>query len=495
MSAIKKMKNALISVTEKEGVVLLADILTSKGVNLYASSGTHQYLAAHNIKAVDISTLTGFSFLLGGRVKTLTPVIFAGLLARAGNPADEAELIAHNIIAFDVLIVSLYNFERALVQELGEEAIIENIDIGGVALLRAGAKNFQSVFTVPGNAFFQEAQPILEKGESSLAERRKFAAYTFSAVLEYDKLIAEYFNPPSPSKPLRYGENPHQKGYLAGNIEPFIEQLWGKDLSYNNLLDLDVGLNLLKDLGRDSVAILKHNNPCGVACCPDGLTAFKKAWACDPESAFGGVICAHHRIDKGIAQALEDVFFEILAAPAFDDEALELLKRKKNRILLVIRSFPEPVEQSRTIFAGKLVQEMDNQWGSVNFEVVTQKQPAPQQIEDFYFGEVVVKYLRSNAIVIVRDKQLLGKGCGQTSRVEAVRQAIAQVKKNSFIFEKATLVSDAFFPFTDSVALAAEAGIHCLLQPGGSIRDKEVIDYCNAKGIAMAVTGVRHFRH
>jgi phosphoribosylaminoimidazolecarboxamide formyltransferase/IMP cyclohydrolase len=494
MSAIKKIKNALISVTEKEGLVPLADTLINKGVDLYASSGTYQYLAAHNIKAVDISTLTGFSSLLGGRIKTLTPAIFAGLLARAGNAEDQAELAAHNIIAFDVLIVSLYNFEKALAQGLEEDAIIENIDIGGVALLRAAAKNFQSVFTVPGNAFFQEAQAIFQKGESSLEERRKFAAYTFSEVLAYDGLIAQYFNA-ALRKPLRYGENPHQKGYLSGNIERFIEQLSGKDLSYNNLLDLDVGLSLLKDLGQQSVAILKHSNPCGVASSSDGLTAFQKAWASDPESAFGGVICMHHRVDKGIAQALESVFFEILAAPAFDDQALELLIRKKNRILLLIRSFPESMEQSRTIFAGKLAQEMDNQWGSFNFEVVTQKQPALQQIEDFYFGEVVVKHLRSNAVAIVRDKQLLGKGCGQTSRVEAVRQAIAQVKKNSFIFENTILVSDAFFPFADSIALAAEAGIDCVLQPGGSVRDKEVIDYCNAKGIAMAVTGIRHFRH
>jgi phosphoribosylaminoimidazolecarboxamide formyltransferase/IMP cyclohydrolase len=495
MSAIKKIKNAFISVTEKEGLIPLADILTSKGVNLFASSGTYQYLAAHNIKAVDISTLTGFSSLLGGRVKTLTPIIFAGLLAREGNAADEAELIAHNITSFDVLVVSLYNFEQALAQGLEEDAMIEKIDIGGVALLRAGAKNFQSVFTVPANSFFQEAQVIFEKGESSLEERRKFAAYTFSEVLEYDRLIAQYFNAAPRYKQLRYGENPHQKGYLIGNIERFIEQLAGKDLSYNNLLDLDVGLNLLKDLERESVAILKHNNPCGVASAPDSLTALKKAWASDPESAFGGVICTHHRVNKDMAQALEGVFFEILAAPAFDNDALELLTRKKNRILLVIRSFPEAAEQGRIIFAGKLAQEMDMDWGSVKFEVATQKRPAPEQIEDFYFGEVVVKHLRSNAIAIVKNKQLLGKGCGQTSRVEAVRQAIEQVKKNSFTFENATLVSDAFFPFADSIALAAEAGIDCLLQPGGSIRDKEVVDYCNAKGIAMAVTGIRHFRH
>ncbi|MCS6905877.1 MAG: bifunctional phosphoribosylaminoimidazolecarboxamide formyltransferase/IMP cyclohydrolase [Bacteroidia bacterium] len=496
MEKVRKIKNALISVTDKEGILVVAKLLNEKDITLYATSGTHNFLQKQGINSKDVAELTGFSSILGGRVKTLNPIIFGGILARSENPEDRLEIIERRIVPFDLLIVSLYNFEGAIAQGVAEEEIIENIDIGGVALLRAGAKNFESVFCIPGIEFLEEAMPILERGESNLQERKRFAAYTFSSIAEYDEQIALYFISQT-SNNLRYGENPHQKGCLIGNLNFYLKQKGGKALSYNNLLDLDNALHILKDWSQveKSVVIIKHNNPCGAAADADGVQALQKAWATDPESAFGGVIATHHSVDKEFALVLENLFFEILAAPSFEEEALKVLAKKKNRTLLQICNYPQQKQQSRSIFAGKLVQEVDNCWGSTNFKVVTQKHPSEEEIADFFWAEVLIKYLRSNAIAIVRKKQLLGKGCGQTSRVEAVRQAIAQAQKNKFPLEGAILISDAFFPFPDSIALAYEAGIGCIVQPGGSIRDKEIIDYCDSYHIAMVFTGIRHFLH
>ena len=504
---MKKIKNALISVYYKDNLAAIVKLLHQHQVQLYATGGTFDFIRALNIPVHDVESLTGYPSILDGRVKTLHPKIFGGILARTSKKAHSQQLEQYEIPAFDLVIVDLYPFEETLKQTDDKQQIIEKIDIGGISLIRAAAKNFEEVLVVPAADYFYDLLSLLTKNQcaSSLDDRLLFASLAFGISSHYDSAIYNWFGQNGQSgvrlslryeNSLRYGENPHQKGSFYGQLDQLFEQLHGKEISYNNLLDLDAGLNLVQEFDETTFAILKHNNACGLACRDTVAESFELALAGDPVSAFGGVLICNRPIDENTAENINKLFFEIIVAPDFEKNALEILKSRKNRIILRLRSVSLSTQQYKSVLNGILAQEKDVQTESEkDFKVVTSVKPNQQQIDDLVFANKLVKHSRSNAIVIAKNKQLIASGIGQTSRIDALKQAVAKAKSFELDLKQSVMASDAFFPFSDSVQIAFEAGISAVVQPGGSVRDQESIGFCNQHGMSMVFTGFRHFKH
>jgi phosphoribosylaminoimidazolecarboxamide formyltransferase / IMP cyclohydrolase len=505
---LKKIKKALISVYYKDRLEEIISVLNHFGVELYSTGGTYDFIVSCGIEARTIESLTGYPGILGGRVKTLHPKVFGGILARPDHDSDLLELDQYEIPLFDLVIVDLYPFAETLSKTTKEDEIIEKIDIGGISLIRAAAKNSANVLIVPSSDYYDELLMLLQtkQGQTELVDRKRFAAYAFAVSSSYDTNIFNWMNGEfglpkfrqsiDVSRKLRYGENPHQEGSFFGKLENIFEQLHGKELSYNNLLDLEAGLSLVQEFNEPSFAILKHNNACGLASRHTIGEAYAAALAGDPVSAFGGVLVSNRLIDENSASLINELFFEIIIAPGFDKNALSILETKKNRIILQQKEFRFPLKQFRSLLGGVLEQDRDLKTeNEANLNPVTALKPGIDEITDLIFANKIVKHTRSNAIVLVKNKQMLGSGIGQTSRVDALKQAIAKARENGFDLQGAVIASDAFFPFSDSVKLAAEAGIRSVVQPGGSVRDQDSIDYCNQAGISMVFTGTRHFKH
>ena len=504
---MRRIKTALISVYNKAGLLPVLKKLAELDVMLYSTGGTYRFITENGFEAKTVESLTDYPAILGGRVKTLHPKIFGGILARRENETDQKQLEQYAIPPFDLVIVDLYPFEETLKNTTEEQAIIEKIDIGGIALIRAAAKNFLDVLTVPSVSMYEELLQLLEEkqGETSVDDRRYFAARAFDVSSHYDTAIFNWMNPGNiqrfkksmhTASPLRYGENPHQKGVFYGNPEEVFEQLHGKAISYNNLLDLDAAVHLIDDFEETTFAVIKHNNACGLACRENLTEAWKEALAGDPVSAFGGVLVTNRTVDAATAAEINKIFFEIILAPAYEPEALDILKSKKNRIILLKKPYSFAEEQFRSALNGVLWQERDTVTEtSGNLEIKTNTKPTAAETEDLLFANKIVKHTKSNAIVLAKNKQLLGSGTGQTSRVDALRHAIEKAGAFNLSLKGAVMASDAFFPFADSVEIADKAGITAVIQPGGSIRDKDSIAYCNEHGISMVFTGIRHFKH
>ena len=508
MNDLKPIKTALISVYHKEQIDKIVKVLGEGGVTIYSTGGTMDFIKGLGVPVIAVEELTGYPSILGGRVKTLHPKVFGGILARRENENDLFQLQEYSIPEIDMVIVDLYPFEKTAEAGASEPEVIEKIDVGGVSLIRAAAKNFKDILVVSNREQYENVYQILTEQSCSttLEQRRTFAAEAFATSSHYDTAIYSYFSPDFPPnffrksitgvKNLRYGENPHQKGVFYGNFNDMFEQFGGKEISYNNLLDIDAAVNLIKEFDEPTVAILKHNNACGVALRSNVYDAWTDALAGDPVSAFGGIVISNQKIDEITARDINKIFFEVLIAPAFDRKALEVLSARKNRIVLHMKSFSLPKLVFRSALNGVLVQERDSITESDNtLRLVTQKSALPNELNDLLFANKIVKHTKSNAIVLVKNRQLVGSGVGQTSRVDAVKQAIEKARNFGFDLNGAVMASDAFFPFPDSVQLAYEAGIRAVIQPGGSIKDQESIDFCNAKGIAMIFTGIRHFKH
>lgn len=503
-----KIKSALISVYSKDGIEEMARALEALGVRIYSTGGTCDFLLEKGIHAIPVETVTSYPSILGGRVKTLHPKVFGGILWRRDQLADVNDVQKYDIPSVDLVVVDLYPFEKTVASAAGEEEIIEKIDIGGISLIRAAAKNYAHVVVVPSAAQYAPFMEILGKnnGFTSLAERRRFAAHAFNVSSHYDSMIFRYFNREEEipafkesiqhAMPLRYGENPHQAGVFYGDAAAAFTQLHGKELSYNNLVDIDAAIQLSAEFTAPTVSIIKHTNPCGVATRGNLRDAYTDALACDPVSAFGGIISANGTIDRATAEELNKLFFEILVAEGFESDALELLKSKKNRIILQKNPFAFPRRQFKTVLNGILEQDRDLATEETgDLRPVTDRKPSEAEGEALVFANRIVKHLKSNTIVLVKDKQLIGCGMGQTSRVDALKQAILKARSFGFDPAGAVMASDAFFPFADCVEIAHEAGITAVVQPGGSIRDTDSITYCNEHGMAMVFTGIRHFRH
>lgn len=503
-----KIKSALISVYAKDRIEELARKLVSLNVQIISTGGTFDFLKSKGITATSIESITSYPSILGGRVKTLHPKVFGGILWRRNQLSDVDDVERYEIPSVDLVVVDLYPFEKTVQATTDEETIIEKIDIGGISLIRAAAKNFQHVLVIPATEHYDRLFEILDenKGVTSLSLRRYFAAQAFNVSSHYDTQIFCYFNQRESivgfkksfdkSYPMRYGENPHQQGTFFGNLEGVFNQLHGKDLSYNNLVDVDAAINLIGEFTEPTVAIIKHTNPCGVATRQTLKGAYLEALACDPVSAFGGIIIANGTVNLELAEELNKLFFEILIAEKYENDALELLKAKKNRIILQKNSFAFPERQFKSILNGVLEQEKDLKTEQENdFQYVTKKKPTETEIVELLFANKIVKHLKSNTIVLSKNHQLIGCGMGQTSRVDAMKQAILKAKVFGFDTNGAVMASDAFFPFADSVEIAHEAGIVTVIQPGGSIRDADSVKYCNEHGMSMVFTGIRHFKH
>jgi len=504
----KRIHSALISVFYKEGLAEIVKILHKLDVKIYSTGGTFSFINDLGIKAEKVEDLTTYPSILGGRVKTLHPSVFGGILARRENAGDLEQLTKYKIPEIDLVIVDLYPFEETVKLVDDEEEIIEKIDIGGISLIRAAAKNYNDVLTVSGRDQYPDVLALLneKKGFTSVAERRNYAAKAFQTSSHYDTVIFKYFNKQSgipafresinSSYHLRYGENPHQKGIFYGDPDQIFEKLHGKEISYNNLLDLDAALNLIDEFSATTYVIIKHNNACGVASRKNPSEAWKDALACDPISAFGGVIVTNATVDEMTAAEIDKIFFEIIIAPGFTPSALEILKQKKNRIILLRKESGKSDYGFRSLLNGVLWQQKDNSIESAQeMKPVTKRAPQPAEIEDLMFANIIVKHSKSNAIVIAKNSQLYASGIGQTSRVDALKQAIEKARSFGFDLKGSVLASDAFFPFADSVELAHKAGIIAIVQPGGSVRDQDSIDYCSSNGMAMVFTGIRHFKH
>ncbi len=504
---MKKIKTALISVYNKTGLLPVLKKLNGLGVSLYSTGGTYNFITENGFEAHTVESLTDYPAILGGRVKTLHPKVFGGILARRENENDKNQLKQYAIPPFDLVIVDLYPFEETLKNTTDEQEIIEKIDIGGIALIRAAAKNFLDVLVVPSVALYDELLRLLEEkgGETTWEDRRYFAARAFDVSSHYDTAIFNWMNPGNVQRlkiseqtatVLRYGENPHQKGVFYGKPEEVFEQVHGKAISYNNLLDLDAAVHLIDDFEETTFAVIKHNNACGLACRNNLTEAWKDALAGDPVSAFGGVLVTNRTVDRTTAAEINKIFFEIILAPGYEPEALEILKSKKNRIILIKKPYAFAGEQFRTALNGVLWQQRDTVTETASdLEIKTDTKPTAAEIEDLLFANKIVKHTKSNAIVLAKNKQLLGSGTGQTSRVDALRHAIEKAGAFNLSLKGAVMASDAFFPFADSVEIADRAGITAVIQPGGSIRDKDSIAYCNAHGLSMVFTGIRHFKH
>lgn len=504
----KKIKSALISVYHKDGLAEIVNKLSELGVKIYSTGGTYDFIKGMGIEAEAVESLTSYPSILGGRVKTLHPRIFGGILARRDNTSDIEQMKQYQIPEIDLVIVDLYPFSETVKGGATESEIIEKIDIGGISLIRAGAKNFSDVLVVAASPLYGKLLSILEtkKGFCSIDDRRYFATEAFRVSSGYDADIFNHFNnlngisslriSSDKATPLRYGENPHQKAFFYGDAADNFEQLHGKELSYNNLLDVDAALGFISSFENTTVAVIKHNNACGLASGDTVAGAWTRALSADPISAFGGVIAINRPVDTEAATEIDKIFFEVIIAPGYSGEALTILKHKKNRIILDLKKIPASRFNVRSILDGVLWQEKDK-YEAEGMEVrcVTAITPDEEQLIDLDFANRIVMHTKSNAIVLARDNQLIGTGTGQTSRVDAVRHAIEKARAAGFETKGAVLASDAFFPFPDSIDLASEAGVTAIIQPGGSVRDNEAIEACNKHGIAMLITGIRHFKH
>ena len=503
-----KLKSALISVFNKDGLEPIAKKLNKLGVKIYSTGGTELFLKKIGIPVIKVEGVTGYPSILGGRVKTLHPKIFGGILNRNDNNNDITDLKNYEIPNIDLVIVDLYPFEETVKSNQSEENIIEKIDIGGISLIRAAAKNFKDVMCVSSKDDYSDFLNILnnDKGEINLKYRKNFAFRAFNVSSHYDTAIFNYFKEDNESlkasykngKELRYGENPHQKGMFYGDFNSMFEQLHGKELSYNNLLDVDAAVNLILEFYNDmpTFAILKHNNACGLASRNSLLSAYKDALAGDPVSAFGGVLISNKSIDVETAEEINKLFCEVVIAPGFEESAIKLLKSKKNRILLVLKNTDLNDQQLRTCLNGVLTQDKDSLTDSAtDFKTCTEKSPNKSEIKDLEFASKICKHTKSNTIVLAKNLQLISSGTGQTSRVDALKQAIEKSNNFKFDLNNSVMASDAFFPFPDCVEIAHKSGISSVIQPGGSIKDDLSIEYCNKNNISMVLTGTRHFKH
>lgn len=507
MAVDKQIKRALVSVYHKDGLDEILKKLHHEGVSFVSTGGTQKFIEELGIPCDAVEELTGYPSILGGRVKTLHPKVFGGILARRENDGDLSQLTAYEIPEIDLVIVDLYPFEETVASGADEQAVIEKIDIGGISLIRAAAKNFKDVVIVASKAQYRPLMRLLEEkgAKTSLEDRKWFAKEAFAVSSGYDSAIFNYFDNWEGSSfravvdhpmALRYGENPHQTAVFYGKFEEMFEQLHGKEISYNNLLDIDAAVSLIDEFDELTFAILKHNNACGIASRSNVTEAWKEALAGDPVSAFGGILVTNTAIDREVAEEINKIFFEVIIAPAYDKEALEVLTQKKNRIVLLRKECKTCPMQFRSLLNGVLMQQKDLSIQKMSDLVsMTNKKPSAIETEDLLFANKVVKHSKSNAITIVKNKQLCASGIGQTSRVDALRQAIAKAQSFNFDLNGAVMASDAFFPFADCVEIAAQAGITAVIQPGGSINDQLSVDYCNEHGLSMVKTGIRHFKH
>ena len=505
---MKKAKSALISVFHKDGLEPIVRQLHKDGVKLYSTGGTQQYIESLKIPVTPVEEVTSYPYILGGRVKTLHPKIFGGILGRRGNAHDAMEMEKYSIQDIDIVIVDLYPFEKTVASGASAEEIIEKIDIGGISLIRGAAKNFEDVVIVPSMEDYPRFLEMIRANASAstLEDRRYFAMRAFAVSSGYDTAIYNYFA--GAEQPclrltrdgkthLRYGENPHQNAAFYGRLDEMFDQLHGKEISYNNLLDIAAAVELIAEFADEpTFAILKHNNACGVASRDTILQAYLDALACDPVSAFGGVLIANRPVEADTAAEIDKLFCEVVIAPSYSAEALEILKHKKNRIVLVQKDFCLPEKQVRSCLGGILVQDRNTRTDAAgDMKVVTDTAPTEDQVRDMIFASKICKHSKSNAIVLAKDRQLYASGIGQTSRIDALRQAVEKAESFEFDLRGAVLASDAYFPFADGVELADKAGIRAVVQPGGSIRDQLSIDYCNEHGLSMVFTGTRHFKH
>lgn len=505
---IKKINSALISVFSKEGIAPIIKKLNESGVVIYSTGGTFDFIKSLGIEAISVESVTSYPSILGGRVKTLHPKVFGGILSRRELESDMQQLSEYQIPEIDLVIVDLYPFEKTVAATDNESEIIEKIDIGGISLIRAAAKNFKDVVIIPSSDEYADLMNMLENQNacSTLEDRKRLAAKAFNVSSHYDTHIFNYFNKTEnlpvfkqsikDSNTLRYGENPHQTAIYHGKISDYFNQLNGKEISYNNMLDIDAAVNLINDFEEPAIAIIKHNNACGLATRNCLTDAWKDALAADPVSAYGGIIISNKKIDDITAEEINKLFFEILIAPDFEKNALEILKSKKNRIILHRKDFVLHNKQFKSLLNDVIAQERDTyKETEADLNVVTELSATKEQVEDLLFANIIVKHTKSNAIVLVKNKQLLASGVGQTSRVDALKQAIAKAKSFGFDLNGAVMASDAFFPFADSIEIAHKEGIKAVIQPGGSVRDADTINYCNENHLAMVFTGKRHFKH
>lgn len=509
MSEFKKISTALISVFHKDGLDVILSMLNAAGVKFLSTGGTRSFIESLGYKCDAVEDLTSYPSILGGRVKTLHPKVFGGILNRRDNATDCEEKAKFQIPDIDLVIVDLYPFADTVASGASQADIIEKIDIGGISLIRAAAKNFNDVVIVASKKQYPSLAGILDTqgAETTLEQRRWFAKEAFAVSSEYDSSIFNYFDSleavPSAmrvaidgSKPMRYGENPHQQGYFFGEFSEMFDQLHGKEISYNNLLDIDAAVQLISEFDEPTFAVLKHNNACGVATRSPLVEAWKAALAGDPVSAFGGILIANRPIDAITAAEVNKIFFEVIIAPEYSEDALAILQQKKNRIILVQKKRLETTHSFRSILNGALMQERDLKSETPeDLKPVTTELPTQEQIADMLFANKIVKHSKSNSIVLAKNQQLCASGVGQTSRVDALKQAVEKAKSFGFDLEGSVMASDAFFPFADCVEIADKAGVKAIVQPGGSIRDNDSVEYCNAHGIAMVMTGFRHFKH
>ena len=507
MSGDKKIKNALISVYFKDNLAPIIEKLNSLGVQLFSTGGTQSFIEDLKIPVTPVESLTSYPSILGGRVKTLHPKIFGGILGRRELESDVQQLEEYEIPEIDLVIVDLYPFEETVKSGASETDIIEKIDIGGISLIRAAAKNFNDVLIVSSRNQYPDLLALLEskKGISNIDDRKRLATEAFNVSSHYDTNIFNYFSKGAipvfkqsvqQSSVLRYGENPHQKGVFYGNLDEMFDKLNGKELSYNNLLDVDAAVSLMAEFDETTFAILKHNNACGVASRPVLLDAWKDALAGDPTSAFGGILIANAKIDEVTANEINKLFFEVIIAPSYDTKALEVLKQKTNRIILIQKKAKFSSTSFRTLLNGVIEQDKDFKSETASdLKTITKIAPSATEQRDLLFANKLVKHTKSNTIVLAKNNQLLASGTGQTSRVDALRQAIVKAQNFGFDLKGAVMSSDAFFPFPDCVEIAHNVGIAAVIQPGGSIKDKESIDYCDANNMSMVLTGTRHFKH
>ena len=501
----KQIRSALISVFYKDGLENIIQQLNQLGVTIYSTGGTQTFIESLGVKVIPVEDLTGYPSILGGRVKTLHPSVFGGILGKREDATHVQEMEQYKIPTLDLVIVDLYPFEETVASTTDEKAIIEKIDIGGPSMIRAAAKNYKDVTVIAAKKDYAYLENILQtqKGQITLEQRKELASKAFATVAHYDVAIANYFDPHGAEqflasvnvpKAMRYGENPHQAATFYGNLEELFTQLHGKELSYNNIVDVDAALQLIREFESTTFAIIKHTNVCGVAQRNTVKESWEAALAGDPESAFGGVLVCNGTIDLATAEAINAIFFEVLIAPSFEADALTLLSSKKNRILLELKKDLYNKVQYKSALNGVLVQDIDDK----NIEEWREAGARPStasEKEDLQFANIICKHLKSNAIALVHNKQLIGKGCGQTSRIDSLRQAVDKARQFNANLKGAVMASDAFFPFNDCVQLGHEAGITAFIQPGGSIRDVDSIAYCQQHGLALVITGLRHFKH
>ena len=508
MAEMKKITSVLVSVYYKDRLEQLVRLLHANKVAIYSTGGTGSFIEQLGLPVLAVEDLTGYPSILGGRVKTLHPKVFGGILGRQNLVSDRDEMKKYGIPPIDMVVVDLYPFSETVASGATEEEIIEKIDIGGISLIRAAAKNFRDVLIVSHKSQYDEVYSLLKETRchTSLEDRKRYAAMAFHVSSEYDTAIFNFFNKEGHlhifkesmgvGRQLRYGENPHQQGWFFGDFDTFFDQLQGKEISYNNLLDIDAAVTLMREFEETTFAVLKHNNACGCASRPVLVDAWRAALAGDPVSAYGGILITNVEMDAATAAEVDKIFFEVMIAPSYSPKALDILKQKKNRIILVQKKHDLPARQYRTVLHGVIMQDRDTKMETQqDLQCITTVAPGPRETEDLLFANKIVKHTKSNTIVLVKDKQLIGSGMGQTNRVDALRQALDRAESFHFSTRDAVMASDAFFPFADSVEIAWKAGIQSIIQPGGSIRDKESIDFCNQHNMAMVFTGIRHFKH